>query len=519
MATIESNEAQIAAINTWINSVITNSRLPAQLAAQTSITDTDEVSILQKGTDDAKGVGTGLLRGFKGVWSATANTPTLIDGTGISLDTYYVDTAGSQNFGNGLITFAIGDMITYSNGLWIRVGGLNLALTNIVHVNSASDFPAAVGGVRELSIGSGIGVTYLIAAKNIDMGSDRFTVTNSSVVIQGTHRTASTITSTTSGNLFTVVDSSFFPEFIVVDCVNAKVVDYSTTVPSFNSFTCQNLIVLNCDTIFDIDGAFTTSLRTMTVVEAQTGGILWTGTGNGQINISNFLGISWAGTLLDLGTATFDIITVATANRFISPSGTIILSGLAANGNLTATGRGIVEGNLFNGLGTAVDGIDTQDTKWSFNDNIFVDNNTANSLTATDSFLTASTTATIGSIGVYVAIGGVNWGNTLTSRFTVGTDGLVTYIGLRSIIIAAFATATVEKVGGGSDLICTKIAINGTVFDKTIGCTDSSSPSQITSIGYFAIETGDTIQLFVGNEGSTSNIIVSNSTLAINTVL
>ena len=123
MATIDSNAASIAAINTWINSVITNSKLPSELTAQTDITDSSEVSILQKGTDDAKGVATALLRGYKGTWNAATNTPTLIDGTGIDLDNYYVSVAGTQDFGSGSIAFEIGDMVKYANGIWNTEGG------------------------------------------------------------------------------------------------------------------------------------------------------------------------------------------------------------------------------------------------------------------------------------------------------------------------------------------------------------------------------------------------------------
>jgi hypothetical protein len=71
------------------------------------------------------------------------------------------------------------------------------------------------------------------------------------------------------------------------------------------------------------------------------------------------------------------------------------------------------------------------------------------------------------------------------------------------------ATATLEKVGGGSDLIATQIAINGTVQAKTAGGTESTAPTQTTSQGLFTLSTGNTIQLFVANIGSDSNITVT----------
>ena len=104
-------DAAILALTTWANSVISGSKLPSELDSQTDITDSNEISIIQKDTDDAKGVATGLLRGFRGTWSAAANTPTLIDGTGIDLDVYYVSVEGVQDLGSGSQSFSIGDRV------------------------------------------------------------------------------------------------------------------------------------------------------------------------------------------------------------------------------------------------------------------------------------------------------------------------------------------------------------------------------------------------------------------------
>ena len=389
-----------------------------------------------------------------------------------------------------------------------------LYLTNVIHVNSAADFPDAVSGVRELVPVSGQKYVYILASTTIDMGSDRFTITDGAVVIRGAHRTGSLITSTTSGNFFTSVDSGFFQEYFVVNCPNACVINFSAPVEEV-SFANQNLIVLDCDSVFTIAEAFTSSFRTLTVVDAQTNGILWTGTGSSQVNISNMLGISWTGTLLDLGTATFDLITIATGSRFLSPVGTTILNGAASSANLTADGRGIVDSNLFNGLGTALSGLTTQDLKYTFHNNIFVDNSTKNTEVVAGDYLSASQTVTIGTIGLFVAVGGTNWLSETALRFTASTAGLFTYIGLETVDVTVMAVSTVEKVGGGSDTICSEIAKNGTVEGKTIGCTESTAPTGITSMGLFELATGDTIQLFVANEDSTSNIIVSNSNVII----
>ena len=116
---------------------------------------------------------------------------------------------------------------------------------------------------------------------------------------------------------------------------------------------------------------------------------------------------------------------------------------------------------------------------------------------------------------VYVAVGGILWDTDFSDSFTVTTAGLFTYIGLGGIDVDIDCTSTIDKVGGGSDNLCTKIAINGTVQDKTINCTDSTTPASVTSAGIFTLVNGDTIQLFIANTSSTSNINVNQSNMRI----
>lgn len=51
---------------------------------------------------------------YKGNYNAATNTPALADGTGNNGDVYYVNVAGTHNFGAGAITFAVGDRVVYS---------------------------------------------------------------------------------------------------------------------------------------------------------------------------------------------------------------------------------------------------------------------------------------------------------------------------------------------------------------------------------------------------------------------
>jgi hypothetical protein len=395
-------------------------------------------------------------------------------------------------------------------------------LTNVTHINTADDFPDAVGGVRELVQTPGGAYTYIIGALEVDMGSDTFSVTDGSVVIVGAHRSRSIITTTSSGIMFDVDDSGFFPELVGVNCPNGQVIEFTNPSAGANSLVWSNFIVFSCDSLGTVSGSFVCSLRTATIVSCTTSGLTFLGPDNGQLNMSNVLGLGWAGSLIDLGTATFDLINIAANNRFVSPAGTTILSGAAASANLNTGGRALVSSNIFNGLGAPLSGITTEDLSWDFNNNVFADMVTHNTRNDADAFLTSAETVTIATAAVYVAIGGVNWSSSIAERFTVSTAGIVTYIGLDQLELEIQTTATVEKVGGGADKICTKIAIDtGSGFvvqDRTVGCTENSTPTGVVSMGFFAVSTGDEIQLFVGNEDSNANIIVSESTMLVKAI-
>lgn len=404
------------------------------------------------------------------------------------------------------------------------------ASTNVVKINSLADFPDPVGGVIELT--NGVDIAYEIAATNIDIGSNVFSVTGGSLVIRGLHRTASRITSNSVLDLFTVTNGAFFLEFLAITHPNGDYILNFTSTAGFNSVVFQNLIATSCKSIARIDGAFTSSLRTVTSVTTTVGGIDWVGTNNNQINCTNFLGIGapvgWTGTLLNLGSATFNLIVFTNDNRWISPAGTTILSGLANNGNLNAGGRALVRGSIFNGAGTALSGITTQDTQWLFQGNIFVDGTTQNTRVAVNSFLdgTSQTVNNSGvSAGVYILMdqNGTDWDSNKALHFTQAANGVVTYIGIDAVDVYVNAFSTVEKSGGGADKICTKIAIDtGSGFvvqDETIGCTQNAAPSQVTSAGYFTLSTDDEIAIFCANISNATDIIASEATMLINEIM
>ena len=73
---------------------------------------------------------------FKGTWNAATNTPTLVNGTGNAGDVYLVNVAGTHDFGDGPITFAVGDQVLYSGTTWERASGATGTVTSVAVTES-----------------------------------------------------------------------------------------------------------------------------------------------------------------------------------------------------------------------------------------------------------------------------------------------------------------------------------------------------------------------------------------------
>lgn len=64
---------------------------------------------------------------YRGLWNASTNSPTLIDGTGSAGDIYRVEVAGTIDIGSGSQTYAIGDAVVYNGTIWQKSTGADYA--------------------------------------------------------------------------------------------------------------------------------------------------------------------------------------------------------------------------------------------------------------------------------------------------------------------------------------------------------------------------------------------------------
>jgi hypothetical protein len=93
---------------------------------------------------------------YKGVYNASTNTPTLVDGTGDAGDVYRVTVAGSQNLGSGSIAFAVGDYAIYNTaGVWEKSDTTDAVSTVAGRTGDISLTVADVGGNTSTALGVG----------------------------------------------------------------------------------------------------------------------------------------------------------------------------------------------------------------------------------------------------------------------------------------------------------------------------------------------------------------------------
>lgn len=82
-----------------------------------------------------------------GNWNANTNTPTLNTGVGNIGDVYAVSTGGSQDFGEGTITFSPGDYVYFNGQFWRKSAAA-------LHVGTAGDY-YEINGVGTQNFGNG----------------------------------------------------------------------------------------------------------------------------------------------------------------------------------------------------------------------------------------------------------------------------------------------------------------------------------------------------------------------------
>ncbi|MCX2931421.1 Ig domain-containing protein [Mycobacterium sp. CVI_P3] len=84
----------------------------------------------------------GVVLTYRGLWNASANSPTLADGVGIAGDTWLASTSGTFDLGSGDLAFAAGDYAAFNGVTWEPIpAALVAAAGQIVKHGSDANYP------------------------------------------------------------------------------------------------------------------------------------------------------------------------------------------------------------------------------------------------------------------------------------------------------------------------------------------------------------------------------------------
>tara|TARA_R110000764_G_scaffold132941_5_gene220867 strand:- start:2773 stop:4053 length:1281 start_codon:yes stop_codon:yes gene_type:complete len=222
---------------------------------------------------------------------------------------------------------------------------------------------------------------------------------------------------------------------------------------------------------------------------------------------------------VDLGTATIDNLEISNFEPE-APLGSVAIKGLANSANINTNRLAVVSLSTLNGGGmVATSGVLKNDIRWNFTGNSGI----GNTQNAGDLYLSGgSETITVGGAGNWYEIGTpsvATWVGEIADRFIINSAGYLEYIGERDIDIAIEGRATVEKSGGGSDVLECRIAKNWTGattdagLEKTRAQTQNTSPTTVPIGGLVSASTGDNFRVIFANLTSPSDIIATVTSL------
>lgn len=373
-----------------------------------------------------------------------------------------------------------------------------------VVIAQESDFPDPVLGVITLEPDTDYLLVSDITTSNRFVGSRPNTMRASSSQMV-------TLTYTGTGDMFTITNPSFKIVNITVSCPNGNL--FNSTAPDLPGIVQMvESNVKECETLGMIDGNFITRFTNVAFENIKTGGLTFNGA-NEILVVDVGVAFLGGGSLIDLGSSTFNSISIESGTIPVSAPGSFFLSGLANSGNLNPGGLGTVINNKGFGSGQPLNGITTDDARWNF----FANNNIADTRPDALMYLSAVATTAIVTTSVPVLMNGT-WTESRTSQMTTTAAGRATYDGEKNSTLPITAKVSAEPVSGNGVQIGVYLAKNGVVINETeaYGTADAGKPTSITVIWQDSFSNGDYYEVFIENNTNTTDITVSTAQMRIN---
>lgn len=380
------------------------------------------------------------------------------------------------------------------------------ATTKTVVVNELGDFPTPVTGVITLADD-----TEYLLTNDINAAANRFVFGNNTV-LRGGDSAIINLTYTGSGVMFTGTDVTARIDKITITCATGQLLAMTDTggTAFFQMF---DMTVDSCDTIGTVDGMFAVQINNVAFLTVTTDGLSFLNN-NTTFIMDTCICVLVAGTFLDLGTATTTNFSVNSCIVTLTGAGTFFVDGLVSSGNVNTGGLAVLQNNRFSGAGTPLNNISPDDAIWQFliNDDI--------ADTRSDALLSMQGNATntvIAVAGTPVLVAGT-WVIERTSQMTGTTAGRITYDGGKDAILPITASLTVEPVSGGSVTLSACVAVDGVVNANSLRTASASAgnPVSITVPWQEVYSTATFTEIFVSNEDTTVDILVSSAVTRVN---
>ena len=388
----------------------------------------------------------------------------------------------------------------------ISTSGVEESVKTVV-IRKKEDFPAPVLNIITL-----LDETEYFLANDVDLGIDRLLMGNN-CTLKGASNLLITLSYTGNDALIDIIDTSNTIISLELSAPNAILIRKVETGPSSLGLT--DVFFGDCQQMATLDGAggFVRFTRVSTRNVANVlNGIKFAGAF--QVFIHETSGIeTGAGILYDLGTTVFDSFLISHLLTNLQP-GTDFISGVVDSGNIDAGGIGVIDTLImYGGDGANFINIKSGDSRWMMsNSNSISDTRTSGLLSAQNN--AAETVISVE--GTPVLVNAI-WVVEDDSQMTGTTAGRLTYNGNRPATVGISANLDVEPVGGGTVNISAYIAVNGAFIANShqITAANSGAPNQLSITWQLVLDNNDFVEVFVANEESTANIVVSSAILGI----
>jgi hypothetical protein len=376
-------------------------------------------------------------------------------------------------------------------------------LTRRVIVNTIADLPAAVGGVITLAA-----ETLYVQADDVAFSTSRL-VFGANTVYSGLDSLV--VTASYTGTLpfltFTNVSGS---------TKNMKFVHPNSPLYSFTDSGTNVLRIVDVAYAGASIGTFGgngSSVR-FTNFSGST-------TSNGLLLVGNWKAFLFqpalssiaAGTFIDLGTATFDSISV-TETTLDYPAGAFFMSGEPNSGNMNTGGLATISKTRLTGSGTPLEQITPDDAKFTFSENDSIRDSRSDGLLYIQGNTVAST---IASANTPVLAAGT-WTIGPTGQFNGTASGRLTYIGGKDARLPVTFSVSIAPTLSTGIAMSIYIAINGTIDagSRRQGTGSAGLPTSVTMPWQHTFSTNDYVEVFVENNTNATDILLSSGIARVN---